>query len=217
MHQEDCLDTTNSEIKWRRPLTKKRQNFNRYFISVFSKCEKVTTTYTNKSLNKLTCSEKRIGDILFDLNPDKSTGPDRIGNLILKKCHKTLCKPMKLLFQACINRQWFPTYWKISQVTPIFKEGSKADVTYYGPISLLCCSSKVFEKLIFDKIYYFFERKLHPSQYGFRKRRSATLQLITFLDQFFEYNDLEKTRELRVLYLDFAKQSLRHCFACRLT
>ena len=104
-----------------------------------------------------------------------------------------------------MNKQWFPTYWKIRQVTPIFKESSKADVTCYRPISILCCSSKVFEKLIFDKIYYFFERKLHPSQYGFRKQPSATLQLITFLDQIFEYNDLEETRELSVLYLDFAK------------
>ena len=29
--------------------------FNRYFISVFIKCEKVITTNTNESLNKLTC------------------------------------------------------------------------------------------------------------------------------------------------------------------
>ena len=78
-------------------------------------------------------------------------------------------------------------------------------MTCYRPICLLCCSSEVFEKLIFDKVYYFFEKKLHPTQYDFRKRRSATLQLIIFLHQIFEYNDLESTRELSVLYLDFAK------------
>ena len=95
--------------------------------------------------------------------------------------------------------------WKISQVTPIFKEVSKSDVTYYRPIRFLCCSSKVFEKLFFDKNYYFLERKLHPSQYSIRNRRTATLQLITFLNQIFEHSDLEATRELSVLYLDFAK------------
>ena len=130
-------------------------NYN--FFSVFSWCEKVTTTNTNESINKLTCREKQIGDILRDLSPDNSIGPDRIRNLILKKCHKTLCISKKLLFQACINKQWFPTYWRISQVTPTFKEGSKVDVTCYRPISLLCCSSKIFQKQIFDKLYYFFE------------------------------------------------------------
>ena len=68
----------------------KAELFNRYFVSVFSKCEKLATTKTNGNLNKLTCSEKQIGDILCDLNPDKSTGPDRIGKLILMICQK-LC------------------------------------------------------------------------------------------------------------------------------
>ena len=67
----------------------KAELFNRYFVSVFSKSEKLTTTNSDESLNTLTCSENQIGDILCDLNPNKSTGPDRIGNLILKNCRKT--------------------------------------------------------------------------------------------------------------------------------
>ena len=43
---------------------------------------------------------------------------------------------------------------------------------------------------------------MRPRQHGFRKRRSS---IITFLDQIFDYNDHEATRELSVLYLDFAK------------
>ena len=50
-----------------------------------------------------------------------------------------------------------------------------------------------------------FHSKFHTSQYGFRKRRSATLQLIYFLDKIYECNDLESVNELSVLYLDFAK------------
>ena len=41
--------------------------------------------------------------------------------------------------------------------------------------------------------------------FGFRKRRSATLQLIYFLDKIYESNDLESVNELSVFYLDFAK------------
>ena len=64
---------------------------------------------------------------------------------------------------------------------------------------------KSLEKLLFDKIYCFFHSKFHTSPYGFRKRRSATLQLIYFLDKLYECKDLESVNELSVLYLDFAK------------
>ena len=76
---------------------------------------------------------------------------------------------------------------------------------FFRPISLIFCCSKVLEKLLFDKIYCFFHSKFHTSQYGFRKRRSATLQLINFLDKIYESNDLESVNELSVLYHDFAK------------
>ena len=75
----------------------------------------------------------------------------------------------------------------------------------YSPICLLCSCSKVFEKLLFDAIYELVKDQLHANQYGFRKHRSATLQLLVFLDKLYELNDNEKQKELTVLYLDFAK------------
>ena len=89
--------------------------------------------------------------------------------------------------------------------TPIFKEGNKADVKCYRPIGLLCTCSKVFEKLLFDAIFELVKDQLHANQYGFRKHRSATLQLLVFLDKLYDLNDNEKQKELTVLYLDFAK------------
>ena len=47
--------------------------------------------------------------------------------------------------------------------------------------------------------------RLHESQHGFRKRRSATIQLLLFLDRIYELNDQQDVQELAVLYLDFAK------------
>ena len=51
----------------------------------------------------------------------------------------------------------------------------------------------------------FFWTRIHPSQYGFGKKRSATQQLLYFLNKLYKYNDLETTKVLSVLYLDFAK------------
>ena len=47
--------------------------------------------------------------------------------------------------------------------------------------------------------------RLQESQHGFRKRRSATIQLLLFLDRIYELNDQQDLQELAVLYLDFAK------------
>ena len=159
----------------------KAEVFNQYFASVFTKSNRQPGNEPNNILNSANYTEEQISDISIELNPDKSTGPDKIGNTLLKKCLKALCKTIKLIFRTCLNKQCYPNYWKISQISPIFKEGNKADVTCYCPISLLCCCSKVLEKLHFDKIYCFFHSNFHTSKYGLRKRRSATLQLILLL------------------------------------
>ena len=44
-------------------------------------------------------------------------------------------------------------------------------------------------KVIFDGIYKHTKDRLHESQFGFRKRRSATIQLLVFLDRFYEFYD----------------------------
>lgn len=183
----------------------KAELFNEYFASVFNQLDQVTIDLNRRELNTLNCNELKISKILNALDTNKSTGPDKIGNLLLKKCCDTLSKSLSLVFQTCTNKGIYPEYWKLSQVTPIFKDGNKANVSCYRPISLLSCCSKVCEKLIFDEIYEHVRDKLHANQFGFRKKRSATLQLLAFLDKVYEQNDEQHTQQLAVLYLDFAK------------
>ena len=94
---------------------------------------------------------------------------------------------------------------EVGQICPVFKDGDKKDVTCYRPISLLSCISKVLERIIFDEIYPLVQEKLHTKQFGFRKKRSATLQLLLFLDRMYKYNDDNEVENLSVLYLDFSK------------
>ena len=121
--------------------------FNYYFVGLFSKSEmKLDSTSEPGTLNQLKMNQNQISDNMEHLNVNKSMGHDKIGNLVLKKCHSTLSKSLTLIFQTCLNKGSFPETWKLSQVTPIFKEGNKADVSCYRPISLLCCCSKILEK-----------------------------------------------------------------------
>ena len=131
--------------------------------------------------------------------------PDRIGNETLKQLATTLAKSLTVIFQTCFNKGVYPQYWKESEITPIYKDGDKSDVTKYRPINCLCCPSKVQEKVIFDWLYPVVRLKLHDSQFGFRDGRSAILQLICFLDKIYLLNDSSAIDELTVFYLDFKK------------
>ena len=77
----------------------------------------------------------------------------------------------------------FPDDLKIAKVIPLYKSGDSSLFTNYRPISLLPASSKVFERLIYNRLHSFLEKYniLFTSQYGFRKQSSteyATLELI---------------------------------------
>ena len=44
----------------------------------------------------------------------------------------------------------------------------KCDKTNYWPVSILPIISKIYEKIIYNQLYKYFNRKLFPSQCGFR-------------------------------------------------
>jgi len=48
----------------------------------------------------------------------------------------------------------FPTQLKFAEVKPILKKGDKKVTSNYIPISLLTSLSKIFEKIIYNRIFY---------------------------------------------------------------
>ena len=115
-----------------------------------------------------------------------------------------MSKSLFLIFKTALNKGLFPSYWKISEVVPIFKDENRALIEQYLPIKLLCSVSKVLEKLIFDELYEIVKTKLEESQHGFRMHRSVVTQMLLFLDLLYNEFD-EKDNEIFVLYLDFKK------------
>ena len=62
----------------------------------------------------------------------------------------------------------YPDLLKIAKVIPVFKKGDKLLVSNYRPISLLSNMNKIFEKLIFNRVYSFLEKQksIYEHQYG---------------------------------------------------
>ena len=69
----------------------------------------------------------------------------------------------------------FPDSFKKSKITPLFKKGDQSLLLNYRPISLLPTISKVFERILFDQMYTYFNTNslLAEQQYGFRKNHST--------------------------------------------
>ena len=129
-------------------------------------------------------------------------GHDDISIRMIKICDKSLLKPLILLFQNSAKLPYFPDIWKSSNIIPVHKKNDKQLVKNYRPISLLPIFGKIFEKIIFNKIYQFLleERLLNPNQYGFRPSDSCINQILAIIHETFEAFDCNPTLEVRSVF-----------------
>ena len=74
-----------------------------------------------------------------------------------------------------------PDAFKLSKVIPLFKKGDSSLLVNYRPISLLPTISKVFERVIHDQMYEYFNQ-FNLLQYGFRKQHSTEYAAIKLID-----------------------------------
>ena len=80
-------------------------------------------------------------------------------------------------------------------------------VNNYRPISLLPTFGKVFQKIIFNRIYNFLleEELLNPNQSGFRPSDYCVSQLLAIIHEIFEAFDCNPPLEFRSVFLDISK------------
>ena len=73
----------------------------------------------------------------------------------------------------------FPDTMKLGRVTPIFKKGNEEHLENYRPISTLPIFGKLFEKVIYSRLYSFMTSQniLHQNQFGFRASHSTSQAL----------------------------------------
>ena len=166
----------------------KKCPFNTFFHSVFTKslfqisppekCFKDSSTLSN-----IGTSELDVYESLSSLDTTKAMGINGIGPRVLKHCALVPYKPIHHLFMLSLSQHYLPLEWRTHLITPVFKSGDKSSVHNYRPISpLLCVISKLFEKLVYDKIFHFLSPSLLPFQFGFHPKHSSTQQLLFFLN-----------------------------------
>jgi len=135
---------------------------------------------------KLLVTADEICSILGKLKNKKSTGPDSIPNIVLKKLPKIAHEFLAKLINQVLSSGKFPTSWKAAHVIPIPKPDKPAnEVKNLRPISLLNCLSKVLERILHERILEFCNENdiLPNNQFGFRKGHSTVHALLRMYEE----------------------------------
>ena len=92
-----------------------------------------------------------------------------------------LCRLINLSFQLGA----FPESLSLAIVIPIFEEGTKMKESSYRPISLLNVFSKIYGRIMFNRIYLYFEKfnLISSKQFGFRSKHSTIDVLVKLTEK----------------------------------
>ena len=182
--------------------------FNDWFHSVFHKNEDDNIPLIPSrapSISPITFDPIDIEKRLSILNVSKSIGPDQIHPFVLRECSHSLSLPLSLLLQISMDSGTVPSDWKMANITPIFKTGSKLLPTNYRGISLTSVLCKFTERIISNHItdHLIKYSIISERQHGFFPNRNTVTNLIEYMDIL--TNALNTGLSVDTVYLDFEK------------
>ena len=98
-------------------------------------------------------------------------GYDEINASLLKLVSPCIVEILVYLCNKSLHEGVFPQELKIANVVPLYKSDDASILNNYRPVSLLCVISRVFEKVMYNRLIDFLEtfNILNNSQFGFRK------------------------------------------------
>ena len=166
----------------------------------------VIPSRTNLKLHNISVTLKMVKRLIMSLDLSKASGPDCISVVVLKNCEPELSYILAELFNKCLKESCFPDCWKVSSVVPVFRNvGERSTAKNYCHISLLSVVSKVFEKLVNNRIVNHLEKcgLFADFQYGFRPSRSTADLLAVVSDTIARTFDMSGTT--RAVALDISK------------
>ena len=132
------------------------------------------------------CSPQEVFNTIKLLKNRKATRTSDIETKFIRYANPVISKYVSDLFNYCLCEGVYSDSLKVAEVIPIFKKGEHDKTSNYHLISLLCQFNKIFEKLLYSRIYSCLVRynMLSDCQFGFRKNCSTIFAINKI------YNDL---------------------------
>jgi hypothetical protein len=85
-------------------------------------------------------------------NKKKTFGYDEISTKLLKTNYAYIVSLLIIYVICPLQKGVSQNAWKYSTVKPLFKKCDRTDVSNYRLISILTCFSKIFEKIIYNRL-----------------------------------------------------------------
>ena len=149
-------------------------------------------------------SEEEVVKILKSLK-SSSPGWDGLSSHVIKLCFNHFLSPLTHICKLSLQNGVFPSELKIAKVIPLYKGGDDAYLVNYRPVSVLPVFSKVFERLMYDRLVAFFDEMkiIYNFQFGFRKEHSTSIALMLLVDKILKA--LHEGEYVLGVFIDFSK------------
>ena len=150
-------------------------------------------------------NKSEIEKIIKSLDSNKSSDIYGMSPKFLKILAPAISETLNNISNKSFALGIFPDHMKLAMITPIFKGGSKLDVSNYRPVSVLPTISKVLEKLMLTRLTEYLEKSkiIYEHQFGFQKNRSTTLAVLDLNTRITKA--LDRGNYAASVFLDFAK------------
>ena len=114
-----------------------------------------------------------------------AAGWDEFTPQMIKEIRSSINSPLVHICYLSLQQGLFPDELKIANVLPLFKACEPWVFNNYRPVSLLCVLSKVYEKIMYNRLIIFLENYdiLFENQFGFRKLHSSYMALMVLTDK----------------------------------
>ena len=148
------------------------------------------------------CTRNEIESIITSFENNKASD---VSITILKKCAMYISGHLSGFFNKFMNDGTFPNILKTGKITPIFKKGDSQTFDNYRPISILPIFGKIFEKLMYIRLYSFLLCKnvIYDKQFGFRKNHSTSHAINYSVDNIL--HELEEKNHVIGIFVDLSK------------
>ena len=148
------------------------------------------------------CTAEEISNIIRDLENGKASD---IPIKVIKKSAPIICPILEANYNNLMQRGVFPDQLKLGKITPIYKKDNKELLENYRPVSTLPIFGKIFEKIIYTRLYSYFisQNIIHDKQFGFRKNHSTSHTLNFSINHI--QHSLKQNQHVLGIFIDLSK------------
>ncbi|XP_035700622.1 uncharacterized protein LOC118433119 [Folsomia candida] len=157
-------------------------------------------------LTNIRISAEEVKRAIIKIKANKPSGCDGIPPKFLRISPESISLPLSMLYNELMEAEMIPSVMKETIIYPLYKKkGAKNCVKNYRPISILPATSKILEKIIYDRIHMYTDKydKLCNEQHGYRSKRSTLSATLVLTDAIREAG--ERRQMTGVALIDFEK------------